>query len=114
MAEILKGAPVANSITEKVAQEAAELKAKGVTPTLAIVRAGDNPDDITYERAAMKRAEKAGVEVLSKLYPADISEAELLDEIDALNKDDKIHGILMMQPLPEQIDDAAADRKSVV
>lgn len=108
MEHILKGAPVAASITEALAADVEELKARGVIPTLAIVRAGDNPDDMAYERAAMKRAEKCGVAVVNKVFPTDIPEAEFFAELDDLNKDEKVHGILMMQPLPKQIDGAAA------
>ncbi|MBR2674187.1 MAG: bifunctional 5,10-methylene-tetrahydrofolate dehydrogenase/5,10-methylene-tetrahydrofolate cyclohydrolase [Mogibacterium sp.] len=108
MAEILKGAPVANSITEKLTREVAELKVKGVVPALAIVRIGESPDDIAYERAAMKRAEQVGVNIANEIFPEDISEAAFLDELRRINKDDNMHGILIMQPLPKHIDGLAA------
>ena len=108
MAEILKGAPVANSITEKLAEDVSELKAKGIIPTLAILRVGENPDDLAYERAAMKRAEKAGVRIKNEVFPKDITEEGFFSGLDRVNKDETIHGILMMQPLPKHIDGAAA------
>lgn len=108
MEHILKGLPVANSITEVVAADAEALKSKGVTPTLAIVRVGERPDDLAYERGAMKRAEKCGVEVVNEVFAEDIAEADFFKELERINQDARIHGILMMQPLPEQINGAAA------
>ena len=108
MAEILKGAAVANAISENVIASVKALKAEGVVPSLAIVRAGEKPDDLAYERAAMKRAEKVGVRIVNEVFPEDISEEDFLAEIDRINKDESVHGILMMQPLPSQIDGSLA------
>lgn len=108
MAEILKGAAVANAISENVIASVEALKSEGIVPTLAIVRAGEKPDDLAYERAAMKRAEKVGVRIVNEVFPEDISEADFLAEIDRINKDESVHGILMMQPLPSQIDGSLA------
>ncbi|MCH4230695.1 MAG: bifunctional 5,10-methylene-tetrahydrofolate dehydrogenase/5,10-methylene-tetrahydrofolate cyclohydrolase, partial [Atopobiaceae bacterium] len=63
MAELLKGAPVAAALTERLMLRAAALKAEGVVPKLAIVRVGERPDDLSYERGACKRCEKVGIEV---------------------------------------------------
>ena len=108
MAEILKGAPVAAALSESVRSEVDELKAQGIVPMLAIVRVGERPDDLAYERGAMKRAEKVGVEVRSVVFPEDITEEEFFRELDRINKDDAVHGILMFQPLPKHIDTAGA------
>ena len=108
MAEILKGAPVAAALSESVRSEVDELKAQGIVPMLAIVRVGERPDDLAYERGAMKRAEKVGVEVRSEVFPEDITEEEFFRELDRINKDDAVHGILMFQPLPKHIDTAGA------
>ena len=108
MAEILKGAPVAAALSESVRSEVEELKAQGIVPMLAIVRVGERPDDLAYERGAMKRAEKVGVEVRSEVFPEDITEEEFFRELDRINKDDAVHGILMFQPLPKHIDTAGA------
>ena len=108
MAELLKGAPVAGAITESVKADVEMLKAEGITPTLAIVRLGERPDDLAYERGAMKRAEKTGVEVRNEVFPDDISEEDFFSELERLNKDEGIHGILMLQPLPKHINAAAA------
>ena len=63
MAEILRGAPVAAELTEELASRVEALREGGVMPTLAIVRVGERPDDLSYERGACKRAEKVGVAV---------------------------------------------------
>ncbi len=108
MAEIWKGSPVAAAISETLVQDVEELKAKGVEPTLAIVRVGERPDDLAYERGAMKRAEKVGVRVLNEVFPGDIEEEVFFKELIRINHDPEVHGILMFQPLPKHIDGTKA------
>ena len=108
MAELLKGAPVAAAITEELVGRVAALKDKGVTPTLAIVRVGERDDDLSYERGALKRAEKVGLGVRQFVLPADCSQDDLMAVIDEVNADDSIHGCLMFRPLPKTLDEAAA------
>ncbi|MBQ6389863.1 MAG: bifunctional 5,10-methylenetetrahydrofolate dehydrogenase/5,10-methenyltetrahydrofolate cyclohydrolase [Mogibacterium sp.] len=108
MAEILKGAPVATALSESIRADVEELKAQGIVPTLAIVRVGERPDDLAYERGAMKRAEKVGVAVRNEVFPEDITEEAFFKELDRINQDDAVHGILMLQPLPKHIDTAKA------
>lgn len=105
MAEILKGAPVANAITEQLIERAGALKARGIEPTLAIVRVGERSDDLAYERGAVKRCEKVGITVKHYVLDASVSQAELLDVIDEVNRDSSIHGCLMFRPLPRRIDE---------
>jgi len=108
MAEILKGAPVAEALTEKMKTDVAELNAKGINPTLAILRAGERPDDISYERGAVRRAEKAGVSIKQVILPADVTQDEFDRALISLNRDKEVHGILMFRPLPEQLDNEKA------
>lgn len=108
MAEILRGAPVAAAITEELAPRVAALRARGVVPTLAIVRTGERADDLSYERGAEKRAEKVGMEVKKFVLPEDCSQQDLLAAIDEVNRDQRIHGCLMFRPLPATLDEAAA------
>ena len=108
MADILKGAPVAEALTEKMITDVYELRSKGIEPTLAILRVGERPDDISYERGAVKRAEKAGVTVKKVILSADISQDDFDKALTALNEDDEVHGILMFRPLPEQLDNERA------
>lgn len=107
MAELLRGAPVAKSMTEEVAERAACLAAAGVTPKLAFVRVGDNPSDGAYVRGALKRAERAGVAVELVSLPDTVSQEELMGEIARINADRSIHGCLLLRPLPAPLDEAA-------
>lgn len=108
MAEILKGAPVAAAITAKLQQEVEELRARGIDPTLAILRVGERPDDIAYERGAMKRSEKVGITVRNIVLPADVTQEAFDNTLTELNEDPGVHGILMMRPLPKHLDNEKA------
>lgn len=107
MAEILKGAPVAKALTEENRERAEKLKEAGIEPALAIIRLGENPSDLSYERGAIKRAEKTGIRVVQHVLPKTASQEELLGEIEKINRDDSIHGVLMFRPLPGHIDEKA-------
>lgn len=108
MAEILKGAPVAAAMTEALAARAEALRAAGVVPGLAILRVGERPDDLAYERGAVKRCEKVGIRACPVTLPADCTQEALLSAIDAINADDRLHGCLMFRPLPKHLDEQAA------
>ena len=97
MAELWKGGPVAGGLPR-----AAALEARGVTPTLAIVRVGERADDVSYETGAMKRCAKAGVAVRQYVLPADCAGERLLDTIRTVNADGGVHGCLMFRPLPDR------------
>ena len=105
MATILKGAPVVAAMNERSAALCEQLKAKGITPTLAVVRVGEREDDLSYERGVLTRCSKVGVEVKQFLLPADASQDDLLKVIAAINADDAIHGCLLFRPLPKQFND---------
>lgn len=105
MAEILKGAPVAAALTEKLIEQADGLKAKGITPTLAILRVGENPGDISYETGAVKRCEKIGIDVKKFILP---DASKVLETIKNINDDKNIHGCLMLRPLPDKNIEKAA------
>lgn len=104
MAELLKGKPVADALTEKCREKAAELKEKGIIPTLAIIRCGEDPSDLSYERGAMKRCESVGVEVRNVVMPRDVEPEEFYKTVKQISDDPEIHGILMFRPLPKQLD----------
>ena len=108
MAELLKGAPVAEAINERTAKEVELLREKGIEPTLCILRVGERPDDLSYERTAEKRAQKVGVNVVKKLLPVDCTQEEFDSVLDEINNDNAIHGILMFRPLPSQLDNEKA------
>ena len=108
MAELLKGAPVAEAINERTAKEIELLREKGIEPTLCILRVGERPDDLSYERTAEKRAQKVGVNVVKKLLPADCTQGEFDSVLDEIKNDNASHGILMFRPLPSQLDNEKA------
>ena len=105
MATILKGAPVVAAMNERNAALCEQLKAKGITPTLAVVRVGEREDDLSYERGVMTRCGKVGVAVKQFVLPADATQEQLLRVLDEVNTDDGIHGCLLFRPLPKQFDD---------
>ena len=108
MAEILKGAPAAASITEDLIARAQALKAGGTLPCLAILRIGERADDLAYERGALKRCEKVGIAVRQFIFPADTNQDTLMQAIESINGDPAIHGCLMFRPLPKHLDEKAA------
>lgn len=108
MAEILKGAPVAAALSEELIARAEKLRQAGTVPTLAILRLGERPDDISYETGAMKRCDKIGIAVKHFLLPEDCTKERLLDTIREINADGSIHGCLMFRPLPDKDMEAAA------
>ena len=104
MARQLLGKEVTAALNEKIKGQVAELKEKGVEPTLGIIRVGEREDDLSYERGAVKRCETLGVSCKKILLPADVSQEELLKVIDQVNKDASIHGVLLFRPLPRHLD----------
>lgn len=107
MTELLRGAPVAADLAEDVAARAASLAGRGVVPTLVILRVGERPDDLSYERAAVKRCEKVGVAVRVLALPEDAGTEVLLAAVRDVNENPAIHGCLIMRPLPAHVDEAA-------
>jgi len=105
MAEILKGKPAADALNEKIVNEVNLLSKINIRPALAIVRVGSKPDDIAYERGAVKRCEKTGAAVRAITLPEDVSQSRLVEAIQKLNEDRSVHGILLLRPLPAHIDD---------
>ena len=103
MAKQLLGKEVNASLNARIIADCEACKAKGVNPTMAIVRCGERPDDLSYERTAVKRAETLGVAVEKFVLPEDVSKEELLKVIDDINANDKIHGVLMFRPLPKHL-----------
>ena len=106
--EILKGLPVANAINEKLIEE---LKGMDKVPHLAIIRVGERPDDMSYERGATKKMEKVGFDCTSYTFPADIDNETFQKEFDKINEDDNIDGILLLRPLPKHLDEKAIENR---
>lgn len=101
--EILKGLPVAESINEKLIAQLENFE--GAVPHLAIIRVGEKPDDMSYERGAIKKMDKIGFRCTSFVFDADIDNDSFQKEFDRINDDDDIDGILLLRPLPKHIDE---------
>ena len=103
MAKQLLGKEVTAALNERIKANVAALQEKGVNPTLAIIRVGENESDISYERGATKRCETLGVACTKILLPEDATQEQVLAAVDQVNKDDKIHGVLLFRPLPKHL-----------
>ena len=103
MAKLLLGKEVTDALNANLQTRTAALREKGVTPTLGIIRVGENPSDLSYEKGAVKRAELVGVNVVKFVLPEDATKADVLAAIDKVNADDSIHGVLMFRPLPKHL-----------
>ncbi|MBR0353931.1 MAG: bifunctional 5,10-methylene-tetrahydrofolate dehydrogenase/5,10-methylene-tetrahydrofolate cyclohydrolase [Oscillospiraceae bacterium] len=107
MAEMLLGRPAADAIREKLALRVAALAEKGVTPRLAVIRLGEDPGDMAYERSIRRGCEKLGCAAESISLPADCTQETLIAQLEKVNADDAIHGCLLLRPLPKHMDSAA-------
>lgn len=105
MAEILSGAAVAQKLDDELKGKIEKLKNNGTEPTLCVVRLGQKPEDLSYERGLLKKAEKLGIEVNKKLYDENITQEELASELRKIDADNNNHGILIFRPLPSHIDE---------
>ena len=97
----LKGAEVSAKIKDQV-QEIVE-KLDGHVPTAAIVRVGERPDDLSYEKGVIKKIASFGMEAKTYVFPEDISEEEFLEEFRKINADESVDGILLFMPLPKHM-----------
>ena len=100
----IDGNALSKKLRLEVAQRAAALRARGVTPGLAVVLVGENPASQVYVRNKVKACEDNGIYSVLERHPATLSEADLLARVQALNNDPAIHGILVQLPLPAHID----------
>ena len=103
-AQIIDGIVLSRQMRLHAARRAAALRARGITPGLAVVLVGDNPASQVYVRNKVKACEDNGLLSMLDKHPASLTEADLLTRIDALNNDPAIHGILVQLPLPAHID----------
>ena len=103
MAKQLLGKEVNEALVAALQGRTAALKEKGVQPTLGIIRLGENPSDLSYEKGATKRAEEVGVAVKNYILPEDASKEDVLKVIDEVNADATVHGVLMFRPLPKHL-----------
>lgn len=98
----LRGKKVSDGIKEYVSKE---LETLSFVPNLAIVRVGENPDDMSYERGATKKLKSFGLDVASYVFPQDISDEAFKKAFKDINEDDEVTGILLLRPLPRTINE---------
>lgn len=98
----LRGKKVSDGIKEYVSKE---LETLSFVPKLAIVRVGENPDDMSYERGATKKLKSFGLDVASYVFPQDISDEDFKKAFKDINEDDEVTGILLLRPLPHTINE---------
>ena len=104
-AKRLSGKPVADQMTEENQKLAYQLRQQGIIPLLAVIRVGEDPGDIAYEKGAVKRVEKTGIEVRHIRFDENVTQRELEEAILSLNEDDKVDGVLLLRPLPHYINE---------
>ncbi len=101
---LIDGNALSKQLRGDVAQRAAALKARGITPGLAVILVGENPASQVYVRNKVKACEDSGLHSVLEKYEASMTETQLLARVEALNNDPSIHGILVQLPLPAHID----------
>jgi len=102
-AKLIDGTAIGRLVRDDVAKEVARLKTLGVVPGLSVVLVGEDPASAVYVRSKGKACEEAGMRGETIRLPADTSEAQLLEQVDALNADPRVHGILVQMPLPKHM-----------
>ena len=103
-AQRIDGIALSHKLRADVSSRAAALKAKGITPGLAVILVGENPASQVYVRNKVKACQESGLHSLLEKYSEDMSEKALLERIESLNQDPSIHGILVQLPLPQHSD----------
>ncbi len=103
MAKQLLGKEVNEALVASLQTRTAALREKGIAPTLGIIRLGENPSDLSYEKGATKRAEEVGVNVKNYILRETGTKEEVLAVIDEVNADETVHGVLMFRPLPKHL-----------
>ena len=111
MADRLLGKEVTASFNEQLKERVNELKKQGITPLLEIIRVGEDPGDLSYERGAMKRCETIGVSVRNVVLERDVTQEEMLRVIDEANEDPSVHGVLLLRPLPKHLDASVIENR---
>lgn len=100
--ELLKGADVIAAMKQRMQKE---LEKQPRTPKLTIIRVGERPDDLSYERGAKKRMQGIGIACESYVFPADVNNELFFKEFEAINTDPSVDGILVLRPLPAHLDE---------
>lgn len=110
MSVLMKGIDVANAMKEILIPRVESLKECGVTPCLTIIRVGNRPDDLSYERGAKKKMEMIGISCQVQELPEDIRQEDLEQAVQKVNDDKNVHGILLLRPLPAHLDEESVKK----
>ena len=105
MGEIIKGKPVGDALSEVLKGECEALVKNGIQPKLAILRVGAKPNDLSYEKGALKKCETIGITAEVTELPDGTTQEQYIETLEKLNNDSSVHGILTFRPLPEGIDE---------
>lgn len=105
MEAILSSNELAKELEENIISRVKVLADKGATPKLAIVRVGENPNDISYEKSLLKKGDGYGIDIQQVILDENISTEELKIEMEKLNVDDSVTGIIIFRPLPKHINE---------
>ena len=105
MGEIIKGKPVGDALSEVLKGECEALVKNGIQPKLAILRVGAKPNDLSYEKGALKKCEIIGITAEVTELPDGTTQDQYIETLEKLNNDSSVHGILTFRPLPEGIDE---------
>lgn len=104
MPVVMSGHKVADHLIEEIDKDMATLAKKKIIPSLAIVRVGNDPGSVAYEKGLKNRFKEIGLKINTFSYELDIEENEFLKEFDRINENEDIHGILVLRPLPDHLD----------
>ena len=105
MGEIIKGKPVGDALSEVLKGECEALVKDGIQPKLAILRVGAKPNDLSYEKGALKKCDTIGIKAEVIELPEGTTQEQYIEALEKLNKDSSVHGILTFRPLPKGIDE---------
>lgn len=111
MAKILDGKEVGKALKERVKESAEQYREQGIVPKLVVLRVGEEKSSIAYENAAKKVMESVSIDSDSVTLSGDSTTEDVIVAIEKLNNDDSVHGVIMMQPLPEQISRSEVSEK---
>src|SRR5437588_11632019 len=107
MGNLIDGRSIAEKVYVDLRREIADLKSKGVTPGIAVVLVGDNPASRTYVRSKDKMSRELGLHSVKLELPASTTQSDLLNRVEELNREPKVHDSLVQSPPPQQHDDTA-------
>jgi methylenetetrahydrofolate dehydrogenase (NADP+)/methenyltetrahydrofolate cyclohydrolase len=106
-ATLLSGKEVSDTLLAQVLDDAKELISRGIQPKLALLRAGEDPGSVSYEKSIIARMGCAGIAVEAFAFPEDVTQTVFTEKLRALNADPAVHAILFFKPLPSQLDEEA-------